>query len=199
MSCFSCPDVCLKHTSTIKRQVDRDGPDWALFSVSVLFQLLSTMMDTATPAHAEVLIQPANARLVPSAASPQRHPSNRKPRRNEPAVRKPESLTVRVSSGEGRWEGERRECLNLRKQRSAGAFFSLLCVQTPWRGEVLAFPRLLSHGWQKDPVWNLSRQVKECWQHPVSRSMFTFCLFAEWGHEHLFLSPSSHQFVLHFS
>lgn len=70
--------------------------------------------------------------------------------------------------------------------------FSLCFVsKRPWRSEVLAFPRLLSRGWQKGPVWNPSRQVEEWRQHRVSRSVFTFCLFAEWRHGHLFLSPSS--------
>lgn len=61
----------------------------------------------------------------------------------------------------------------------------------PWRSEVSAFTRLLSQGWQKGLVGNLSSQAEEWRQHRVSRSVFTFCLFAEWRHGHLCFSPSS--------
>lgn len=98
------------------------------------------------------------------------------------------------AGGAGGGEGgrQRRKLVLISANKGVLWPFSLCFVsKRPWRSEVLASPRLLSPGWQKGPVWNPSRQVEEWRQHRVSRSVFTFCLFTEWRHGHLFLSPSS--------
>lgn len=98
-----------------------------------------------------------------------------------------------LQGGGGREGGRQRRKLVLISANKGVLWpFSLCFVsKRPWRSEVLASPRLLSPGWQKGPVWNPSRQVEEWRRHRVSRSVFTFCLFTEWRHGHLFLSPSS--------